>query len=138
MQSILAIAVVSLFFASCASTKKTETTTTTTTATKAETQPVTPTKEKPSAKKTGVKKTETTTTESAAASSSAAGGEVTCKAGTDERKLAVTPKEQGCELQYTKAGNTSTIASQIIGNEKCETVQTNVKEKLIAAGFSCE
>jgi hypothetical protein len=62
----------------------------------------------------------------------------TCKAGADERTLAINVKEAGCELVYTKMGETKTIASQIQGNEKCEEVFSKVKENLTKANFSCE
>ncbi|MBL7542293.1 MAG: hypothetical protein JNL11_00685 [Bdellovibrionaceae bacterium] len=64
--------------------------------------------------------------------------EVTCTSGQDVRKLSIKSKEQGCELDYTKAGQASSIASQIIGKEKCEEVSTRIQEKLIAANFKCE
>ena len=73
-----------------------------------------------------------------AAATPAVAGEVNCKAGTDERKLAIQPKDQGCELMYTKAGEAKSIASQVVGNEKCETVMASIKEKLTAAGFTCQ
>ena len=131
MKSILAIAVLSLFVASCASKNTTAETPPTVPAAQASTT-TTVDKVKPSTKKTGIKKTENT------AAATSAAGEVNCKSGSDERKLAVVAKDSGCELQYTKAGQTSTIASQIMGNAKCESVMTSVKEKLIASGFNCQ
>lgn len=79
------------------------------------------------------------TTEATAAKESAVGtAEVNCKSGADERKLAINVKGSGCELNYTKAGETKSIASQINGSEKCEEVMTTVKNKLVAADFSCQ
>lgn len=74
----------------------------------------------------------------AVAKSVAAEGEVVCSSGQDERKLAIKAKGEGCELEYTKAGQASSVASQISGNAKCEEVSTKIKEKLVAAGYKCE
>lgn len=86
----------------------------------------------PSAKKAPAKKESTTATSAVGAA------EMNCKSGSDERKLAIQVKEAGCELQYVKAGESKVIASQIKGSEKCEEVMTSVKEKLVAANFSCQ
>ncbi len=73
----------------------------------------------------------------AVAKSAAAEGETVCSSGKDERKLAIKSKGEGCELEYTKAGQPTSVASQIVGNAKCEEVSTKIKEKLVAAGYSC-
>ncbi len=86
---------------------------------------------KKSAKKDA--KTETEAKESAVGTA-----EVNCKSGSDERKLAIQVKGSGCELNYTKAGETKSIASQINGSEKCEEVMTSVKNKLVAANYTCQ
>lgn len=64
--------------------------------------------------------------------------EVTCTSGQDVRKLSIKGKEQGCDLEYTKGGQGSSVASQILGRAKCEEVSTRIQEKLIAAGYKCE
>ncbi|MBC7743182.1 MAG: hypothetical protein H7061_13365 [Bdellovibrionaceae bacterium] len=74
----------------------------------------------------------------AAAASNKSAGDVRCSSGSDERTLSIVAKGEGCELQYMKAGKTSTIASQNIGTEKCDNVLTKVEEKLISTGFTCE
>lgn len=90
-------------------------------------------------KKSAKKVTKSETAQTAAAGSQAVGTtEVNCKSGSDERKLAINVKGAGCELNYTKAGETKAIASQINGSEKCEEVMTSVKDKLVAANFSCQ
>lgn len=81
------------------------------------------------AKKTKATKAATTTT---------AAGDVTCTSGQDVRKLSIKGKEQGCELEYTKAGQASSVASQIVGQAKCEEVLTRIQDKLVAAGYKCE
>lgn len=64
---------------------------------------------------------------------------ITCKAGTDVRVLEIKPvDEKGCELQYTKNGDTKTIANANFNVSYCETVQNRITSKLEAAGFSCQ
>ena len=61
-----------------------------------------------------------------------------CKSGSEERKLEIQTKEKGCELLYTRLGETKTIATQIVGHEKCEQVLAGIQEKLVASAFKCE
>lgn len=63
---------------------------------------------------------------------------VICAAAGDERILAVVPVEQGCELLYTKVGETKTIASASLELSYCEAVQTRISKKLETAGFDCK
>jgi hypothetical protein len=63
---------------------------------------------------------------------------VNCTANSDERILAVVPVEQGCELLYTKMGETKTIASASFELSYCEAVQTRISKKLETAGFNCK
>lgn len=136
MKLILSAAIMSLFVVACASKKSAETTVThepaPVTPAKVETKTKATTKSKKEVVVKEVKSVPTHTTKTAAA------GDVDCKSGTDERTLAIVAKGEGCELQYTKAGKTSTVASQSVGNEKCDTVSTNIKEKLIASGYTCQ
>ena len=90
--------------------------------------------DKKSNKKNKAKSEKAATTDSTEKASS----ELTCKSGSDERKIAIVAKGSGCELQYTKAGETKSVASQIVGNKKCEDVMNTIKEKLVAAQFSCQ
>ncbi len=87
--------------------------------------------------KHSTKKSHAKTIVSAEAKATTGSAELVCKSGSDERKLNIQVKDSGCELQYTKAGETKVIASQISGSEKCEEVMTSVKEKLVASGFTC-
>lgn len=64
--------------------------------------------------------------------------DVTCKSGSDERKLTIITKDGGCELQYTKGSDTSIKATQKLGNNKCIEISNHIKEKLIAAQFECQ
>lgn len=98
-----------------------------------------PKKDDKAVKKSAKKAVKTETAAAASDAKSTVGtAEVNCKSGSDERKLAIVVKDAGCELNYTKAGETKAIASQINGSEKCEEVITAVKEKLVAANFTCE
>lgn len=96
-------------------------------------------KEDKNAKKSAKKGVKAETAQTAANGTGTVGtAEVNCKSGSDERKLAINVKGFGCELNYTKAGETKAIASQINGSEKCEEVITSIKEKLVAAGYTCQ
>lgn len=62
-----------------------------------------------------------------------------CRAGNDVRVLEITPvDDSGCELKYTKNGETETIANANFNVSYCETVQQRIVKKLEAAGFSCQ
>ena len=64
---------------------------------------------------------------------------LTCSAGSDVRVLEIkSVDEKGCELQYTKNGDTKTVANANFNTSYCETVQTRISKKLEAAGFSCQ
>lgn len=132
----LSAALISIcFFASCASKTKTETAAPV--VAKTEVAPVKSAETKTAESKKSTKKVKATAAVPKA-TTAAASSEATCKAGAEERKLAIQAKDAGCELQYTKAGETKTIASQITGNEKCEEVMTKVKANLTAAGYDCK
>lgn len=134
---MLAIATLS----ACASKKTADApaTKTETPATMAAQKPATEAKKENKATKKSAKKSAKTETAQTAAKESAVGtAEVNCKSGSDERKLSIQVKGSGCELNYTKAGETKSIASQINGSEKCEEVMTNIKNKLVAANYTCQ
>ena len=64
---------------------------------------------------------------------------LTCTAGSDVRVLEIKPVDtKGCELQYTKNGNTKTVANANFDLSYCESVQTRISKKLEAAGFDCQ
>ena len=60
-----------------------------------------------------------------------------CKSNEDERKLLISTVNEGCKLDYIKNNETKTVATQIIGNKKCEEVFNAIKTKLVAANFNC-
>ena len=64
--------------------------------------------------------------------------ETKCMSGSEERSLANNAKDGGCELMYTKNGEPKSIASQIIGEEKCVEVMANVRANLEGAGYTCQ
>jgi hypothetical protein len=64
--------------------------------------------------------------------------ETKCKSGSDERSLKISDVQGGCNLDYTKAGSTSSVATQKQGQAKCEEVRAKIKEKLTASGYQCE
>lgn len=138
MKLVLALMAFSILSA-CASKKTAEApakveTPKTMTAEKLATEP----KEEKSAKKSTKKAAKAEAKATSAQEAAVGTAEVNCKAGSDERKLSIQVKGSGCELNYTKAGETKVIASQINGSEKCEEVMTNVKNKLVAANFTCQ
>jgi len=81
---------------------------------------------------------EASSTEATAAATHPAGA-TSCKQGADARTIAVEKSAaSGCEVRYTKAGETNTIASATSDMNYCQTVADKIKNNLSAAGFSCE
>ncbi len=135
MMRIVATLAFLVFTSSCASKK----TTTEAPAEKtAATTPAAPETKKTETEKKASHKKHKAEAKAATTTESTSSSETTCKSGSDERKLAIVAKGSGCELQYTKMGETKSIASQIVGNQKCEEVMTRIKEKLVAAQFNCQ
>lgn len=71
-------------------------------------------------------------------SSAAFAQDTKCSSGNDERVLSIAAVDTGCKLDYTKAGSTSTLATQKNGQTKCEEVRDAVKAKLEGAGYKCD
>ncbi len=62
-----------------------------------------------------------------------------CKKDSDQRVLrAVSLNDGGCEVQYTKAGKTTSVASSSHGMSRCIKVATKMKSNLVKSGFSCQ
>lgn len=126
------------FVTSCGSTQKKEeaaapvVATPTPTATPAQSVPAKETK----AEKTKGEQKMTRPTQTAAADPNAK--EVKCTSGSDERLLSINPKDGGCELQYTKAGEMKVIATQISGDTRCVEVMDKVRKNLEGANFTCQ
>ncbi len=67
----------------------------------------------------------------------ASGSAILCKKGSDERKLEIITANNGCQLAYTKLGETSNVASAASGTEYCDTVSKRIQGKLADAGYTC-
>ncbi len=75
----------------------------------------------------------------AGADKGAAGGaKVSCKLDKDERVIEKVATTSGCEVKYTKAGETNVIASSTSGSAHCDQVQGKIKGNLEQHGFKCE
>lgn len=77
-------------------------------------------------------------TKDAKAKVAAAAGDVTCTSGKDSRTIGVKAVDAGCEVVYTKFGETSSVASASSGSEHCANVVSKIKDNLSNAGFKCE
>lgn len=63
---------------------------------------------------------------------------VVCKAGKDERQIGKREREGGgCEVVYTKHGDTSVIADARNDVSYCDNVVDKIKTNLTNAGFTC-
>ncbi len=125
---LAALLIVAAFFVSCSSKQKSTTDTTAAT-------PAQATDAKKDAKADAKKDGEKSTTEKPAAAASA--GAMTCKNGSDTRTLEVVAKDSGCEVSYTKFGETTTPASSVNGTAHCDSVRDRIKTNLENAGFQC-
>lgn len=114
----IAAVVAALFIVGCSSANKTTTT-----------QPAAE-----SAQKSGKKDAKSSKSTQNASTS---GSGVECKNGSDVRKLEILKSGSGCQLAYSKFGETSNIASAANGTEYCETVSKRIQGKLADAGFTC-
>lgn len=61
-----------------------------------------------------------------------------CKSGSDTRNIEVKAEGGGCEVMYTKMGETNSVASSVNGTDHCNTVAERIKTNLTNAGFTCE
>lgn len=63
---------------------------------------------------------------------------VTCKGAGDTRLLKIESKENGgCEVIYTKNGNTQSVASAEHEPEYCDAAVIKIRTTLEGAGFKC-
>jgi hypothetical protein len=63
---------------------------------------------------------------------------VVCKNGADTRTIDVAVKDAGCQVVYTKFGQTTNPASSVKGTSHCESVVAKIKGNLESSGFKCE
>lgn len=90
--------------------------------------------------KAAAKDAKKATKEAAAAATTAATGSATkveCKMKGETRALEVRAKDKGCETAYTKAGQENVVGSSMNGTAHCEGILNKIKEKLAAAGYTC-
>lgn len=65
-------------------------------------------------------------------------GETKCTSGSDVRTIGVKDVGTGCEVIYTKMGESNSVASASSGSTHCVNVVTKIKDNLSNAGFTCE
>lgn len=64
---------------------------------------------------------------------------ITCRAGEDQRTIAKKSMTGGgCEVLYTKHGETNTIADAKNDVGYCDNVVDKIKNNLTSAGFNCQ
>jgi hypothetical protein len=138
MKNLVLVSVLALAMVGCSSKKvttaKTETTkaveTATTTAKTTADKVVADTKK---AVETATTATTTTTTTATDAVT------YTCSLKKDERKIAVSnTTTTNCEVNYTKMGATSRIATAKNGTTYCTNVATKIKTNLEKSGYTCK
>lgn len=61
-----------------------------------------------------------------------------CRLNEDERTAKIQPKGPGCEVEYSKFGKSSVIASSAEGQKHCEDALEKIRKNLITAGFACQ
>ncbi|MBI4403469.1 MAG: hypothetical protein HY537_04875 [Deltaproteobacteria bacterium] len=66
------------------------------------------------------------------------GTKIICKAEKDERIVEIVETAPGCELKYTKFGETQVIASSAVGPAHCNRVRDQIKNNLEDFGYKCE
>lgn len=73
-----------------------------------------------------------------AAATTATAGKVECKLKNETRTLEVRSKDKGCETAYTKGGQENVVGSSQNGTAHCEGILNKIKDKLVAAGYTCQ
>lgn len=63
---------------------------------------------------------------------------VVCKSAKEERVLEMHSRVDGCELLYTRAGNTRSIATSRLGDAACKAVRGKTQSNLERSGYRCE
>jgi hypothetical protein len=77
-------------------------------------------------------------TEKSAETAPVVAGKHICTSGQDTRTLELKAQGDGCALDYTKAGETKTLATAASDKSYCEGVQEKVIKNLEGAGFACQ
>jgi hypothetical protein len=61
-----------------------------------------------------------------------------CEQGTDKRTVLIESKDGGCEVHYSKFGNSEKIAYSAHSQEYCVEVKEKIRSRLEAAQFTCK
>lgn len=69
---------------------------------------------------------------------SANAGTVTCTLNNDSRTIALNTMDTGCEVVYTKFGESNSVATDSSGTDYCQTVSDRIQNNLENAGFTCK
>lgn len=85
--------------------------------------------------KAAVKDTKKAVKEAVASATSST--KVECKNKGETRTLEVRGKDKGCETAYTKGGAENVVGSSQNGTSHCEGIMNKIKDKLVAAGYTC-
>jgi hypothetical protein len=88
-------------------------------------------------------RTDTTTGDAAAVSSPADTGPVAvtrwlCRSEKEERVLEMRTGADGCDLRYTRGGQTRSIATSRAGDAHCQSVHGKTRSNLERSGYRCE
>lgn len=60
-----------------------------------------------------------------------------CAQGEDKRTIAIESKGSGCEVRYTKFGNSEVVANAVHTPSFCAEVKDKIREHLEAGQFTC-
>lgn len=63
---------------------------------------------------------------------------IMCEQGGDKRTVVVEPKEAGCEVHYSKFGNSEMVASAVHTRAFCDEVKEKIRANLEAGQFTCK
>ncbi len=66
------------------------------------------------------------------------GSEINCESKSDKRKLSIVAEGEGCRLDYTKQGETKSVATQKKGDSHCKETLEKIKSKLEGSGLTCK
>ncbi len=66
------------------------------------------------------------------------GSVVNCTSGDDKRSIELRSKDAGCEVLYTKTGESKSVANETSGSDYCKKTVEKIQANLTTAGFSCK
>jgi hypothetical protein len=62
----------------------------------------------------------------------------TCTSGTDTREIEIIAKKSGFAVKYFRSGEAKEAGTCSSNQEKCQAIFDNIRENLVAAGFTCK